>query len=399
MQTSDHLAMFSSFIQSNGNSPNVCTMYYKRVRTFLKLHPEALNATRSQLRLIVDSYIESLPVTSGIGATATAVRYYWTMRFGEAYFRRFDSKNFPINPSIERECIEFENYLISLNRLKEVTITQRVRKVRQYLYTMFGTKKFDRSMVNLASVIAYLSEEMAYTSASTKMGFRTEIRSYAAFICANGMEKTAAPIMKVSLSSPQPVNLLPRCTSDSDYASMLESIDINCPRGKRDYAMLVLMGNFGLRRSDVAWLTLDDIDWTGGILHITNSKSISDRSLPLDEMTGKALEDYVLNARPNDVNSRKLFLPCGNELGAGQLTPQQIGKAIGLLSEKAGIHNLGTHALRHAAASNMIRGGIPLKPVADILGHESLETTMGYLRVDIEMLRKAAACWPVAVML
>lgn len=394
MQVDERLDAFRTFIEANGNSPNVCAMYFKRVRTFLGKHSEAMTADEQVLREIVDEYIESLPVTSGIGVTATAVRYYWTMRFGKPYFRRFDPRSYPVNQSIERECLEFEAQLMSSGRLSPVTVRQRATKVKQYLYTMFGSAEFERGMVNLASAMVYISEKIAHTSASTKRGFCTEIRAYASFLCANGHEDTAGPITKVALKGPEPMDSLPKCINEEDFEALTTSVDPESARGKRDLAMLLLMGNLGLRRSDVALLALDDVDWANGILRIRHSKSVSDRSIPLDSETGSALEDYVVNARPMGTGSRSLFLPDGLEAKGPRMTFRQVGGAIGLLSEKAGVRDSGTHPLRRAVATNMVNNGVPIKPIADILGHETLATTMGYLRVNVESLRKAAAPWP-----
>lgn len=394
MQVDERLDAFRTFIEANGNSPNVCAMYFKRVRTFLGKHSEAMTADEQVLREIVDEYIESLPVTSGIGVTATAVRYYWTMRFGKPYFRRFDPRSYPVNQSIERECLEFEAQLMSSGRLSPVTVRQRATKVKQYLYTMFGSAEFERGMVNLASAMVYISEKIAHTSASTKRGFCTEIRAYASFLCANGHEDTAGPITKVALKGPEPMDSLPKCINEEDFEALTTSVDPESARGKRDLAMLLLMGNLGLRRSDVALLALDDVDWANGILRIRHSKSVSDRSIPLDSETGSSLEDYVVNARPMGTGSRSLFLPDGLEAKGPRMTFRQVGGAIGLLSEKAGVRDSGTHPLRRAVATNMVNNGVPIKPIADILGHETLATTMGYLRVNVESLRKAAAPWP-----
>lgn len=394
MQVDERLDAFRTFIEANGNSPNVCAMYFKRVRTFLGKHSEAMTADEQVLREIVDEYIESLPVTSGIGVTATAVRYYWTMRFGKPYFRRFDPRSYPVNQSIERECLEFEAQLMSSGRLSPVTVRQRATKVKQYLYTMFGSAEFEHGMVNLASAMVYISEKIAHTSASTKRGFCTEIRAYASFLCANGHEDTAGPITKVALKGPEPMDSLPKCINEEDFEALTTSVDPESARGKRDLAMLLLMGNLGLRRSDVALLALDDVDWANGILRIRHSKSVSDRSIPLDSETGSSLEDYVVNARPMGTGSRSLFLPDGLEAKGPRMTFEQVGGAIGLLSEKAGVRDSGTHPLRRAVATNMVNNGVPIKPIADILGHETLATTMGYLRVNVESLRKAAAPWP-----
>lgn len=394
MNTDEHVARYRDFIEANGNSPNICAMYYKRVRTFLDKQPEAMSAGEAELRRIVDDYIDSTPVTSGLGVTATAVRYYWTMRFEKPYFKRFDPRNYPEDPGIKAECREFEAHLRSVGRLSEATIRGRTRKVRQFLYIMFPDGTFSREKVGLACVTRYLSEGIAHASASTKRGFCTEVRAYARFLCASGFESTAGPIVKVALKGPLPNDPLPKLITEGDLRTLAESADPGTSRGKRDLAMLLLMGNLGLRRSDVALLKLDDVDWANGILRIRNSKSISDRSIPLDAETGAALEDYVLNARRRDAGSRSLFLPDGNEKRGKRMTFSQVGSALSLLSEKAGVKFPGTHSMRHAAATNMANNGVGIKPIADILGHEDIGTTMGYLRVDLARLGKAAFPWP-----
>lgn len=394
MNADEHVERYRDFIEANGNSPNVCAMYFKRVRTFLGKRPEAMLAGEAELRRIVDDYIDSTPVTSGLGVTATAIRYYWTMRFGRPYFKRFDPRNYPEDPGIEAECREFETHLRSTGRLSEATIRGRASKVRQFLYIMFPGGTFSREKVELACVMRYLSEGIAHASASTKRGFCTEVRAYARFLCASGFEATAGPIVKVALKGPLPNDPLPRLISEGDLLAIVESVDSETSRGKRDLAMLLLMGALGLRRSDVALLKLDDVDWANGFVHVRDSKSLSDRSLPLDAETGAALEDYVLNARSRDGGSRSLFLPDGNEEGDTSMAFSQVGRAMSLLSEKAGVKFPGTHSMRRAVATNMLNNGIGIKPIADILGHEDIGTTMGYLRVDLARLRKAASPWP-----
>lgn len=394
MNADEHVARYRGFIEANGNSPNVCAMYYKRVRTFLHKHPESMKADEVELGRIIDGYIDSMPVTSGLGVTATAVRYYWTMRFGKPYFKRFDSRNYEKDPSIEAECREFEAHLRSTGRLSETTVRDRTQKVKQFLYIMFPGRTFSRNKVDLACVTRYLSEGIAHASASTKRGFCTEVRAYARFLCANGFESTAGPIGKVALKGPMPSDPLPKCISESDLQTLVEFADPGTLREKRDFAMLLLMSNLGLRRSDVALLKLDDVDWANGILRIRDSKSISDRSVPLDAETGTALEDYALNARRRDAESRSLFLPDGNEEGDASMTFSQVGGALNLLSEKAGVKFPGTHSMRHAVATNMVNNGVGIKPIADLLGHEDIGTTMGYLKVDLVSLRKAISPWP-----
>lgn len=394
MNADEHLEAYKVFIRENGNSPNVQAMYFKRVRTFLEKRPEAMQASEEELRAVVDDYIASLPVTSGIGVTATAVRYYWTMRFGKPYSERFSFDDYPERPEIEAEIAEFRAWLEESGRLSATTVGQRTSKVRRYLYTAFGDGSFSRDKVDFASVAAYLAGPCSRLSASTKRGFCTELRSYASFLCLRGLEASAGPVTKLALKGPAPSDPLPRYVPEEDIAAVSEYADTSTPRGKRDLAMVLLMANLGLRRSDVALLDLDDVDWANGILRVRDSKSISDRSLPIDAETGAALEDYVLNGRPPRPGTRALFLPDGLEVGGDRMEFKQVGGAVTLLSQKAGVQLGGTHALRHSVATNMVNAGVHPKPVADLLGHESIETTMGYMRVNMATLRKAVCPWP-----
>lgn len=391
----DHVKMFRSFIRANGNSENVCNLYWKRVRTFLAKHPEAMELDKDALKSLVDDYISAIPITSGIEVTATAVRYYWTMRFGERWCKRFDPKDYPTSEAIEKECSEFAVYLQSLGYLSARTVHDRTNKVKRFLYVMFDSG-FDRGKVCLASVMAYLAEGMPGMSASTRRGFCTEVRSYARFLASRGCVETAGPISRMRLTGPAIADKLPDCIADCDYAAMVASIDTSSARGKRDLAMLMLMGNLGLRRSDAALLDVGDVDWANGVLHVRNSKSQSDRSIPIDAVTGKALEDYALKGRP-EACGRALFLPCGKEAKGERMTFDQVEGAMKLVSQKAGVAFRGTHSLRRAVASGMVNGGTPIKFVADILGHESVATTMVYLRIDAERLRLAASPWPAGV--
>ena len=97
----EHVGMFKAFIEANGNSESVCNLYWKRVRTFLAKHPEAMELGKEELRELVEGYIDEVPVTSRIGVTATAVRYYWAMRFGERWRNRFDFGDYAEDEDIE----------------------------------------------------------------------------------------------------------------------------------------------------------------------------------------------------------------------------------------------------------------------------------------------------------
>ena len=384
---------YHDFIVANGNSENVRKMYCRRVEVFLQEHPEALNAGEQELRAICDDYVAGLPVTSATEVAATAVRYFWTMRFGKPYFRRIRLSSFPKDEGIEREADEFAGFLRK-SGIEEATIANRVRSVKQFLYTTFPGGTFSRELVRADAVRKYISTQLADASRSFRSRFTTEIRSYARFLMSEGCAG-ASDIALLPLKAPARAGDIGAVLPDEDYAAILAVPDEETPRGMRDRAIVMLMGNLGLRASDVARLSLDDVDWDRGLLHVRNSKSKSDRTVPLDADTGRAVERYVVEGRGDCGGTRSLFLPAGRAADAPSMTSRQVADAVKLLAERAGVHGYkGSHSLRRAVATSMVRDGVSVKVIADVLGHEDVSTTMRYLRVDVESLRKACSPWP-----
>jgi site-specific recombinase XerD len=140
-------------------------------------------------------------------------------------------------------------------------------------------------------------------------------------------------------------------------------------------------------------MELEDVDWSEGVVYVRHTKSKVPRRLPLNAATGAAVERYVAEFRPK-TDTRRVFIVAGGEKGDGPMIPDQVGHAVKLAAEKAGLKYHGTHTLRRAVITNMVAAGVAIKVVADIAGHENLSTTMGYLRLDLTSLREAAAEWP-----
>jgi site-specific recombinase XerD len=153
-----------------------------------------------------------------------------------------------------------------------------------------------------------------------------------------------------------------------------------------------MLVRLGLRAGEVASLGLDDIDWSQGCVRIRGTKSGRDRSLPLANDVGQAVVAYLRHARPSGP-SRNVFLRARPPYG--RLRSRSVSAIIERLGFRAGIDALrGAHALRHTAATLMVRRGASFKQVADILGHARLETTAIYAKLDVETLAQVALPWP-----
>jgi integrase/recombinase XerD len=187
---------------------------------------------------------------------------------------------------------------------------------------------------------------------------------------------------------------LPRALPWDTVQALLQSIDRTTPIGLRDYTILLLLAAYGLRVSEVAALTLDDLHWRAGWLQVPRCKTRRPLHLPLTAPVEAALVHYLQTARPNAVPCRALFLRHHTPLRA--LAPTAISMIFHRWAQRSGlaIPFYGAHCVRHAYAVHLLRSGYPLKTIGDLLGHRDSDSTYGYLRLATEELRDVALPLP-----
>jgi len=172
-----------------------------------------------------------------------------------------------------------------------------------------------------------------------------------------------------------------------DIAAVLNIIDRNTVQGKRDYAMILLAAVTGMRRADIAALSIDCVEWCSGEIRISQDKTDIALALPLTTDVGKAIREYILNARPQN-GSDNIFL-------STKAPYKGINKGVlnNILSDycvKAGIPHRSPHSLRRGLATSMITSGVSVLTVAQALGHKSLESTKQYISLDSLNLKECA---------
>ena len=174
---------------------------------------------------------------------------------------------------------------------------------------------------------------------------------------------------------------------------LLASIDRRTAIGRRDYAILLLLARLGLRSGEVAFLELDDIDWSAGQLSV-RGKGGQRTELPLPADVGKAIAAYLRHGRPRST-SRRVFLR-GKAPIRGFLGQCGIGSIVRHSLQRAGIDapTTGAHQFRHGLATEMLRQGASLSEIGEVLGHRHPQTTTIYAKVDLKALRTLALPWP-----
>jgi integrase/recombinase XerD len=165
--------------------------------------------------------------------------------------------------------------------------------------------------------------------------------------------------------------------------------------GRRDYAILTLLATYGLRAGEVIGLRLEDIDWKNDVLRVRRGKSGAYAELPLLPHPGNAILAYLRHGRPK-TGARQVFVrTVAPYIGLAALTTQIRERLAGVGATSPG--RRGPHAFRHARAASLLRRGVTIKEIGDVLGHRSTESTAAYLRLAIDDLRTVALDLPEGV--
>lgn len=186
---------------------------------------------------------------------------------------------------------------------------------------------------------------------------------------------------------------IPHSWKTEDVKKLLSSVDRGSPKGKRDYAILLMIVRLGYRVSDIRRMKLSNLNWNRKTISITMQKTGQALELPLLDDVGWAIIDYLKNGRPQTtcnrlfVRHRAPFDAFGeNESFYRELHRYMSSAGIEIPS---GVH-CGMHSLRSTLARNMLETKASLPVISETLGHQNINTTSIYLKIDIEGLRKCA---------
>ena len=184
---------------------------------------------------------------------------------------------------------------------------------------------------------------------------------------------------------------LPSVYTREEVSAILNSIDRSTIAGKRDYAIVVLAVRLGLRASDISGLEFGHLLWSQNTIAFQQSKTREPVRLPLTADVGEALIDYIKYARPT---SSETFVFLEKKYPHRPIHSKMVSKTADRVILGSGINigdrKHGAHALRHTMASMLLESQVSLPVISSLLGHSNIQTSMCYLRIDIEALRQCA---------
>ena len=253
--------------------------------------------------------------------------------------------------------------------------------------------------VTLADVYAYLSflsrsraknhnapQAGCGLEASTRARKVASIRSFYKYLVNKAKVLTENPIQE--LDAPRQRQTLPRFLTLDECIQLLDSID--GANSERDFCIITLFLNCGLRISELVGLNLSDVrDDRMRVL----GKGNKERFVFLNTACRSALDDWLaVRTQSAAVDPYALFISRRRT----RVTKDGVHYMIKKRLAEAGLDRdkYSAHKLRHTAATLMLKNGVDVRTLQEILGHEHLNTTQIYTHVDSEAMRQAAQLNP-----
>lgn len=263
--------------------------------------------------------------------------------------------------------------------------------VRKYLYYLEQKGHMTLEDVSVEEVRTFILETAADVKASSLHNILLYLKFFHMFLKDSDIPAPdCVELFSYKVYRDMPIQSY---VTDEEFKRIIDEIDREGMPGKRDYAMIQITATTGLRACDVVRLKLKDIDWRKGEIHITQKKTGCEVSLPLVRETAEALQDYILNGRPYSEYD-ELFLralpPCYPISDASS-----IGDMFKRYQRKAGLSRQaldgkGYHGLRRRLAKKLLVSGTPSTSIAQILGHDDVNSVRQYLCLNTSNIKECA---------
>ncbi len=302
--------------------------------------------------------------------------------------RRYHASKNPIE--LKGTALDLHNDFVSYLKasdLSKSTYCHYESQSKGFLDYLSQRKLDDIEMLTLKTCNEYITTFAGYSYKTVEQNV-CSLRYFLRFLNATGKVPNT---ISDSIHMPKMSKLarIPSVWSEEDLRLLLAIIDRNSPIGKRDYAMILCACLLGLRSMDIKGLVFDNFDWNSRKLSFVQHKTGKQLSLPIPDVAGWAIIDYIRNGRPKFYDTKVIFIKHMPPFDTISDNNHLEGIILHYMN-KAGIrktHKSGFHSLRHSAASMMLEAGTQLPTITEILGHSSTDITSVYLKTDIERLR------------
>ncbi len=319
----------------------------------------------------------------------TSVNSPWTTKRSYKRKRQFTIRTFA------EACDIFEAWL-SRKSLKQTSIALKQQTIRDFFSFAEDHNIENISELSQTTVLKYL--ESKYLLSKPRIdSIVIALRGF--FQC---------PMVAEMIGKDLSVNLkgrknsryhkLPSFYSIDELRCILVAIDRSTLEGKKDFAVILMAADTGMRISDIINLRFSNLKWDHQEIEIVQQKTGEFLRLAMTDTLKWALLDYIMNSRPKATAYDHVFLrsmaPFCPYVSAGHYY-KRLNKYFRLAGVNTSGKHHGMHALRHSLAARLLGDNIPITIISEVLGHRYANVTMQYVRIDIEKLRLAALEVPI----
>ncbi|QTG79874.1 site-specific tyrosine recombinase XerD [Arthrobacter crystallopoietes] len=301
--------------------------------------------------------------------------------------------------ALDRAVSDYLQHMAVERGLAANTVAAYRRDLKRYLHFLEQRSVNDPAKISRHDVTAFAQVLSDGSDGASALSVRSAART---IVAVRGLHKfwslegITATDPATDVHPPMPGKRLPKAISVGEVTRILEAVGTETPTGQRDRALLEFLYSTGARISEAVGLDVDDvsvetIDEGPAVVRLLG-KGSKERLVPLGSYAAKAVDDYLVRARPGIAAKGRgtpaLFL---NARG-GRLSRQSAWTILKTAAEKAAIgRDVSPHTLRHSFATHLLEGGADVRVVQELLGHASVTTTQVYTLVNADTLREVYA--------
>lgn len=295
-------------------------------------------------------------------------------------------------------CEKYAGCLVETRGLALETVAGHQAEAGRFLRWLGERVKREGLVLDVADVDAYLKSRAESLRRASIKGVAIYLRNFLRWLHTSGR---SAQDLSFCVRAPSLYALegIPSALRPQEVTNILSiARHDRSAIGIRDYAILMLLAEYGLRAGEITNLRLDDVNWRKEVIRIRHRKTGVTSWLPLLPEVGEAILRYLQQSRPK-ASFREIFIR-----GIAPYRPFKTGSSLYSRAryriDAAGISTTGKrgpHAFRHARATSLMQASVPLKEIGDLLGHRSADSALIYLKLATEDLREVALEIPAEV--
>lgn len=290
----------------------------------------------------------------------------------------------------EKMLTSYLDYITEDLGCSKATRSQRYYMLRKFLryVEVNGSRPQTLTLLLIDGYFNELSKDNKLNRISCS-NVATGLRSFVKYLA---LMRWCPQELEMGIKSPRQYKLreLPSSPDWEIVKDMVRSKNTDYTKDISDHAILLLLSVYSLRCSEIINLKLRNIDWRAETITFLRAKDCKPQVFPLKKEVGDAIIRYIKEVRPNHIESDYVFL-C-TRAPYRKLSGSSIYTLVSTELKSRGVEldHYGPHTIRKAGATYMINNGINLKTISTHLGHQQLDTTRIYAKVDLCNLRKVA---------